>query len=187
MARAVCPARLRTVHEPSPGLDQDRRRSHRAGSRRRLPNSEQGGIGLGCNYSPTAPIRPHGSCSPCQTGSCDRDPPVSISIPGRFVRLEPLRREHLPALFVAIRASGGLRRELWRWAAGFVEPAKRVSRSGLENYFRWDDCNPYGIFLVGGAHDGELVGTTTLADSTWRERPPRSVGPPTTRGSGAPR
>ena len=41
--------------------------------------------------------------------------------------------------------------------AGFVEWA--------ETYFRWDEANPYAVYLVGGPHDGVLVGTSTLADS----------------------
>jgi hypothetical protein len=101
--------------------------------------------------------------------------PVSMLVvfPADSVRLEPLRREHLPALFVAIV----------RWSSPAMavgrrvrEPNKRVSGGvGWENYF------PMGrlqtpIFLSplwGGAHDGELVGTTTLLPtSTWRERPP---------------
>ncbi len=89
--------------------------------------------------------------------------PVPASIPGRFVRLEPLRPEHLPALFVAIGHPVVFAGGYGGGPAGF-----RASEAGFlewaENYFRWDDCNPYAIFLMGGAHDGELVGTTTLAD-----------------------
>jgi hypothetical protein len=40
--------------------------------------------------------------------------------------------------------------------AGFVDWA--------EVYFSWDVGNPYAIVLVGGPHDGELVGTSTLTD-----------------------
>jgi RimJ/RimL family protein N-acetyltransferase len=88
---------------------------------------------------------------------------VPSVIGGRFVRLEPLRREHLPALFLAIGHpvvfAGGYGGGLAGYRdteAGFTEWA--------ESYFRWDDCNLYAVFLVGGPHDGELVGTTTLAD-----------------------
>ncbi|QNE48126.1 GNAT family N-acetyltransferase [Glaciihabitans sp. INWT7] len=89
--------------------------------------------------------------------------PVPSLIEGRFVRLEPLRREHLPALFLAIGhpivfagGYGGGLAGFRDTEAGFIEWA--------ESYFRWDDCNPSAVFLVGGPHDGELVGTTTLAD-----------------------
>ena len=33
-----------------------------------------------------------------------------------------------------------------------------------ERYFDWTRGNVYGVTLVGGAHDGRLVGTTTLSD-----------------------
>jgi len=89
--------------------------------------------------------------------------PEPTTIPGRFVRLEPLGREHLPALFRAIGhplvfagGYGGGPAGYRDTEEGFVDWA--------ETYFRWDDSNPYAVFLVGGPHDGELVGTTTLAD-----------------------
>lgn len=31
-------------------------------------------------------------------------------------------------------------------------------------YYQWGIGNPYAIFLVGGPHDGELVGTSTMTD-----------------------
>ncbi|MES2093222.1 MAG: GNAT family protein [Actinomycetota bacterium] len=89
--------------------------------------------------------------------------PEPAPLPGRFVSLEPLRRDHLPALYAAIGhpvvfagGYGGGPQAFRDSEAGFIDWA--------ETYFRWDDCNPYAIFLVGGPHDGELVGTTTLAD-----------------------
>lgn len=100
---------------------------------------------------------------PARLGRVTATRPEPITILGRFVRLEPLRREHLPALFLAIGHPvvfagdyGGGRAGYRATEAGFAEWA--------ETYFRWDDCNPYAIFLVGGPHDGQLVGTTTLAD-----------------------
>jgi RimJ/RimL family protein N-acetyltransferase len=89
--------------------------------------------------------------------------PEPTTIPGRFVRLEPLLREHLPALFAAIGHPVVFAGGYGGGAAGY-----RSTEAGFavwaESYFRWDDCNPSAIFLVGGPHDGELVGTTTLAD-----------------------
>jgi RimJ/RimL family protein N-acetyltransferase len=89
--------------------------------------------------------------------------PEATDVSGRFVRLERLRREHLPALGAAIGhpvvfagGFGGGPAAYRDSPAGFIEWA--------ESFFRWDDCNPYAIFLVGGPHDRELVGTTTLAD-----------------------
>lgn len=82
---------------------------------------------------------------------------------GRFIRLEPLRREHLPALFAAIGHpvvfAGGFAGgpDGYRdTEAGFAEWA--------EQYYRWEGANAYAVFLVGGPHDGTLVGSSTLGD-----------------------
>jgi RimJ/RimL family protein N-acetyltransferase len=79
------------------------------------------------------------------------------------VRLEPLRQEHLPALFTAIGhpiifagGYGGGMAAYRDTLEGFTEWAK--------TYFDWERGNPYAVFIVGGPHDGELVGTTTLTD-----------------------
>ncbi len=82
---------------------------------------------------------------------------------GLFVRLDPLTEEDLPALYQAIGhplvfrwGYGGGPAALAESEAGFVEWAKR-------NY-RFDSGIPYAVRLIGGPHDGELVGTSTLAD-----------------------
>jgi len=89
-------------------------------------------------------------------------PPYS-SIHGRFVRLEPLVRDHLPALFLAIG-----RPETFAGGYGGGSAAYRDTQAGFldwaEGYFRWETGDPYAVFLVGGPHDGQLVGTTTLTD-----------------------
>lgn len=89
--------------------------------------------------------------------------PTKIALDGRFIRLEPLTREHLPRLFAAIGhpvvfagGYGGGPRAYRATEAGFAEWG--------ETYFRWDDGNPQAVIIVGGPHDGELVGTTTLTD-----------------------
>ncbi len=89
--------------------------------------------------------------------------PVPGIIPGRFLRLEPLTREQLPRLFRAIGhpivfagGYGGGPAGYRDTESGFVEWA--------EGYYSWENGNPYAVVLVGGPHDGELVGTTTLTD-----------------------
>ncbi len=89
--------------------------------------------------------------------------PIPAPITGRFIRLEPLRREHLPALYFAIGhpitfvgGYGGGPAGYRDTEEGFVEWA--------EMYFQWERGNPYAIFIVGGPHDGELIGTSTLTD-----------------------
>jgi RimJ/RimL family protein N-acetyltransferase len=89
--------------------------------------------------------------------------PEPSAVSGRFVRLEPLRREHLPALFLAIGYPVVFEGGWGGGAAGYRDTAEDFAE-WAETYFRWDDCNPYAIFLVSGPHDGVLVGTTTLAD-----------------------
>lgn len=89
--------------------------------------------------------------------------PPRSALRGRHVRLEPLTRAQLPALFRAIghpevfaAGFGGGPHGLRDTEAGFAEWA--------EGYFHWEQGNPYAVILLGGPHDGELVGTTTLAD-----------------------
>lgn len=109
--------------------------------------------------------------------------PEPAPVIGRFARLEPLRRDHLPALFAAIG-----RREVF--ASGYNgapidqgdEPSEHSGEHGgwprteaefialAESSYPWGVGNPYGVFLVGGPHDGELVGTSTLADFALRDR-----------------
>jgi RimJ/RimL family protein N-acetyltransferase len=89
--------------------------------------------------------------------------PVLAPIDGHFIRLEPLRRDHLAGLHAAIGHKivfaggyGGGPAGYRDNDADFIEWA--------ESYYPWDDGNPYAIFLVGGPHDGQLVGTSTLGD-----------------------
>ncbi|MHB1171025.1 MAG: GNAT family N-acetyltransferase [Lacisediminihabitans sp.] len=89
--------------------------------------------------------------------------PIPAPIDGRFLRLEPLTREQLPALCLAIGhpivfagGFGGGPAGHRDTEAGFLEWA--------ENYFPWERGNVYAVVLLDGPHHGELVGTTTLAD-----------------------
>jgi N-acetyltransferase len=86
---------------------------------------------------------------------------------GRFLRLEPLTPEHLPALYEAIGHEdvfefgygGGLNaapeseEEFIAWALTHLE---------------WERGNPYAVVLVGGPHDGAVAGTTTLSEFDLR-------------------
>ncbi|NEM91902.1 GNAT family N-acetyltransferase [Galbitalea soli] len=89
--------------------------------------------------------------------------PLPAPLEGRFVRLEPLTEEHLPALHAAIGhpevfAGGyGGGPQGYRATVGeFIEWAR--------GYYAWAEGNPFAIRLLGGAHEGTIVGTTTLAD-----------------------
>lgn len=88
--------------------------------------------------------------------------PENSAIAGHYVRLEPLSRQLLPELHGAIAhplvfdggfggGPGGLRTDL----AGFTDWA--------DAYVQWTGL-PYAVRLVGGPHDGDLVGMSTLGD-----------------------
>jgi RimJ/RimL family protein N-acetyltransferase len=89
--------------------------------------------------------------------------PEPAVLTGRFVRLEPFREEHLPGLFTALHhpivfAGGygggpaGLPRDreaFDEWASGYgVAP----------------DAIRFVVRIVGGPHDGEVAGASTLGD-----------------------
>ncbi len=89
--------------------------------------------------------------------------PKPSPIEGRFIRLEPLTRAHLPRLYEAIGhpmvfagGYGGGPKAYRETEAEFIEWA--------ETYYQWDAGNPMALIIVGGPHDGQLVGTTTLTD-----------------------
>ena len=86
-------------------------------------------------------------------------------ISGRFIRIEPLTRAHLPELYEALAHP-----EVFAGGFGGGPAGFRADREGFlawaETGYRFDSelAQPYGIRLVGGEHDGLLVGSSTLAD-----------------------
>ncbi|MBK4348584.1 GNAT family N-acetyltransferase [Lacisediminihabitans changchengi] len=89
--------------------------------------------------------------------------PTPARLPGRFVTLEPLTHDQLPALFRAIGTPqvfaggyGGGPAGVPQSEAQFIEFAN--------GYYPFETGNPYAVVLTGGPHDGELVGTSTLSD-----------------------
>lgn len=89
--------------------------------------------------------------------------PAPRELIGRHVRLAPLTLDDLPALFVAIGhpivfagGYGGGPAGYRGTEAEFIEFAT--------GYSAWATGNVYGVWLVGGPHDGVLVGTSTLGD-----------------------
>lgn len=101
--------------------------------------------------------------TPARLGIVTATRPRPAPIVGRFVRLEPLRREHLAALFAAIGHP-----VIFAGGFGGGPAAHRDTVDGFtewaETYFHWEEGNPFAVFVVGGPHDGQLVGTTTLTD-----------------------
>lgn len=89
--------------------------------------------------------------------------PEPRPIDGRTIRLEPLTEAHHEALFAAIGhpevfagGYGGGPQGLPTTQAEFAAFAA--------GYFAGDNRNTYAIRLVGGDHDGLVVGTSTLGD-----------------------
>jgi RimJ/RimL family protein N-acetyltransferase len=88
--------------------------------------------------------------------------PSPVPLVGTHVRLEPLTSAHVPALHAAIAHPAVFAGGFGGGAAGLrVDPA--AFAEWARGYFRWDDL-PYAVILVGGPHDGALVGTSTLTD-----------------------
>lgn len=89
-------------------------------------------------------------------------PPEPTTVVGRYIRLEPLTSEVLPALHEAISHPAVF--------AGGYGGGPLGLRTNVEDfiawsadYFQWGGL-PYVVRLHGGPHDGDVVGTTTLGD-----------------------
>lgn len=89
--------------------------------------------------------------------------PPYTELVGEHIRLEPMRRDHLPALFTAIghprvfaAGYGGGPAAYRDTVAGFLEWA--------ETYYDWGNGNVFAVVVQAGAHEGEVVGTTTMSD-----------------------
>lgn len=82
---------------------------------------------------------------------------------GQFVRLDPLVGDDLPQLHKAIGHP-----VVFSWGYGGGLANYRESEEDFvawaKSFYRFGDGIPYAVRLVGGPHDGELVGTSTLAD-----------------------
>jgi RimJ/RimL family protein N-acetyltransferase len=89
--------------------------------------------------------------------------PIPEPLVGTFIRLEPLTSEHLPALFRAIAHPIVFAGGYGGGPAGYRDTEEGF-RDWAATYFAWGVGNPYAVFLIGGPHDGDLVGTTTLTD-----------------------
>ena len=88
--------------------------------------------------------------------------PRPTTLKGNFIRLEPLRDAHLPGLYAAVAHAS-----VFEFGFGGGPAAFPTS---FEEFERWavahnsPDNNPFAVVVVGGPHDGVIVGTTTLGD-----------------------
>lgn len=101
--------------------------------------------------------------------------PPLVTLVGRFVALTPLRVDELVELHAAIGhpvtfAGGygggpaGYRAdpaEFAEWARSYLPFGSSIPDAGDSSA---NNCNVYAVRLQGGAHDGLIVGTTTLGD-----------------------
>ncbi len=89
--------------------------------------------------------------------------PARRTIEGRYIRLEPLGAAHLPELYGALGSPQVFAGGWGGGPAGYRDTEGEFVAFG-EQYFTWDSGNVYGARLLGGEHDGLLVGTSTLGD-----------------------
>ncbi|MDQ2698361.1 MAG: GNAT family N-acetyltransferase [Actinomycetota bacterium] len=82
---------------------------------------------------------------------------------GRFIRLEPLDRDHVDELYRAINLPEVFAGGYGGGPAG-LQPSAEAFAAWAQTAFRWETGNVYGIRIVGGESDGVLVGTSTLGD-----------------------
>lgn len=85
-------------------------------------------------------------------------PPRRV-LEGHHVRLEPLGPEHLPELFAAIGTPEVFAGGYGGGPAGYRDTEADFVEFG-RTYYPWETGNVYGVRLP----DGELVGTSTLAE-----------------------
>jgi RimJ/RimL family protein N-acetyltransferase len=89
--------------------------------------------------------------------------PALVPVEGSFVRLDPLSTRDIPDLFAALGNPAVFAGGWGGGPAGYTDNLEDFT-SFAEGYFGWDRSNVYGLRLVGGEHDGRLVGTSTLGD-----------------------
>ena len=89
--------------------------------------------------------------------------PEPRPIDGRTIRLEPLDRAHYPELFTAIAHPEVFAGGYGGGPAGLPTTQAEFD-TFADGYFTTGVRNTYVIRLVGGEHDGLLVGTSTLGD-----------------------
>jgi RimJ/RimL family protein N-acetyltransferase len=88
--------------------------------------------------------------------------PNPAPLAGQYIRLEPLRRDHLAALFEAIGHPVTFAGGYGGGPAGYRDTPAAFA-VWAEQYYRWNE-NVYAAFIVGGPDDSRLVGTSTLGD-----------------------
>jgi N-acetyltransferase len=81
-----------------------------------------------------------------------------VVLEGRIVRLEPLTREHIPALLTA-----GLHEELWRWTTVRLGTETDL-RDYVETALRWQADGTALPFATVSVQTGQVIGSTRFAN-----------------------
>ena len=89
--------------------------------------------------------------------------PPRTPLIGEFVRLDPLLKTDVPDLFTAIGHPVVFAGGFGGGPTGYTDNLDDFA-AFAEGYFDWERANVHAVRLVGGEHDGLLVGTSTLGD-----------------------
>jgi len=89
--------------------------------------------------------------------------PARTPLVGEYIRLDPLLTTDLPDLFAAIGHPSVFAGGFGGGPSGYTDNLADFS-AFAETYFAWECNNVHAVRLVGGEHDGLLVGTSTLGD-----------------------
>jgi RimJ/RimL family protein N-acetyltransferase len=89
--------------------------------------------------------------------------PPRTPLIGDFVRLDPLLKTDIPDLFTAIGHPVVFAGGFGGGPTGYTDNVADFT-AFAEGYFDWERGNVHAVRLVGGEHDGLLVGTSTLGD-----------------------
>ncbi len=84
--------------------------------------------------------------------------PAATVLEGRFVRLEPLARSHVPALF----AAAGGDEEVWRWLSAPTPRAEADLEEIVSGRLKDVEDGKRVAFAVVGREEGAAIGTTNL-------------------------
>jgi RimJ/RimL family protein N-acetyltransferase len=101
--------------------------------------------------------------------------PAPVTLTGRHVRLEPLRRDHVPDLF----AAAGRDEEVFRWLSWAAPQSEAEMAAVVDGYLDTAGCVPFAVVETAG---GRAVGVSCFYDAnpaqewveiggTWYGRP----------------
>jgi RimJ/RimL family protein N-acetyltransferase len=98
-----------------------------------------------------------------QDGPPSATRPEPVALEGRFIRLEPMTVDHHPGLWEALGHPAV-------FAGGYgggpegLPPDERSFLPWVAAYYAGDNRNDYVVRVIGGPHDGAIVGASTLGD-----------------------